>query len=117
MRIGDMEYGDEIPEYIQAFAKNRKVVICYGGSDDLFEMRGASDEELGAWIGDKGGVKAFKSTHGREIIAEWCRYGTISWTYKTDIPSESFIINEDGRPYCIGLVFRAEDGEEWGEGI
>lgn len=115
-RINGMEYGQDIPSDIVEEAKRSGIAIVFGGSDDLMEFRGAFNEELGAWIGDEGKTKDFTSSKGRIITAEWCRYPTISWTYKSEIRSESFIVNEDGSPYCIGMVFYIEEGETWGEG-
>ena len=33
----------------------------------------------------------------------------ITWCYKTDIPHETFMIYDDGEPYCRGIVFSIED--------
>ena len=33
----------------------------------------------------------------------------IAWTYRTDIPHETFMIYEDGEPYCRGIVFNIDD--------
>ncbi len=33
----------------------------------------------------------------------------ITWTYKTDIPHETYMIYEDGEPYCRGIVFSIEN--------
>ena len=46
------------------------------------------------------------------IEALWCDKASkdedgnvIPWTYKTDIPHETFMVYEDGEPYCLGLCF------------
>lgn len=33
----------------------------------------------------------------------------IPWTYETDIPHETFVIYNDGEPYCRGIVFSVDD--------
>ena len=50
------------------------------------------------------------------IEALWCdddikdeNGGLITWTYKTDIPHETFMIYEDGSSYCRGIVFNIND--------
>lgn len=49
------------------------------------------------------------------IKAIWCGGETdengqeITWTYETEIPQETFMIYEDGEPYCRGIVFSVED--------
>ena len=46
------------------------------------------------------------------ISAIWCEYAdhpSLSWTFRTKIPHETFTIMEDGEPYCIGIVFALKD--------
>lgn len=33
----------------------------------------------------------------------------ITWTYATEIPHETFMIYEDGEPYCRGIVFSIDN--------
>jgi len=50
-----------------------------------------------------------------EINALWCpkkmceKYENLSWAYETEIPHETFEILEDGKVYCIGIVFSIND--------
>ena len=44
------------------------------------------------------------------ITAVWCDPESgASWSYKTDIPHETFNIYEDGELFCIGIVFSIDD--------
>lgn len=114
-------------------AKDAGLVIVYGASDDLMEFEGAIRDEIGAYEGttvqvDATGILAdwdniedddrqdldfmrdyFKREGGgRTIEAVWDRDG-YSWTYKTDIPHETFEIVEDGEKYCRGIIFSLSD--------
>lgn len=40
----------------------------------------------------------------------------IPWSYKTDIPHESFYAKYSGEPCCDGFVFRIEDFKNYDEG-
>jgi hypothetical protein len=111
-------------------AKAAGLVIVYGASDDLMEFAGAIDDELGAYDGTTAYVdgqglipdresiyndddlkKYFaREPHAKAIEALWCKEGEYSWTYKTEIPHETFEILEDGcPPYCRGIVFALAD--------
>lgn len=35
--------------------------------------------------------------------------GIIPWSFETDIPHEKFIIEDEGLPWCEGIVFSVED--------
>jgi hypothetical protein len=91
-------------------ARGLGIVIVYGGSDDLMEFEGACHGELGAYKGTTA-----TSSLGRTIDALWCANGLHGpdWSYRTDIPYETFKILEDGHVYCEGIVFYALPGEEW----
>lgn len=48
----------------------------------------------------------YRELKARAAIVEavWDNDG-YSWTYKTDIPHETFEVLEDGEKYCRGIVF------------
>lgn len=103
-------------------AKANGVVIVYGASDDLMELRGAIDDEVGMYEGgtayiNKDGV-IYKPDCCCEyaedwydqaaqtavaIRAVWCE-GDYSWQYEVAVPFETFEITEDGDKYCLGIV-------------
>ena len=103
-------------------AKENGWVIVYGYSDDLMEFEGALREEGDCY---EGGPVYFTKTrvifeelpnydHANYIMARWCKDkdesgNTIAWTYETGIPHETFMVYEDGEPYCKGIVFSVND--------
>lgn len=103
-------------------AKDNGFVIVYGASDDLMEFEGAISDEGGCYDGgevffDRNGV-AYDETDKKPNVIEalWCddnekdaNGNIITWAYKTDIPHETFMIYEDGEPYCRGIVFSIND--------
>ncbi len=129
-RYAEMFNGREYPfdptEHESMQARKDGIVIIYGASDDLMEVRGAVDDEVGAYKGrtayftSKGLLKpheececnycgydqAKKSAKG--VTANWSD-GDYSWTYSTDIPHVTFEIMEDGEKYCLGIVFALKD--------
>lgn len=127
-KLNGCEIGNETTKEIESIAKDNGLVIVFGASDNLMEFRGAIDEELGAWDGTKVKLNAdgllltecdnddcpyfakliLESTFLIEAL--WCN-GDIQWTYKTNIPHETFDIMEDGEVYCRGIVFLLKDLE------
>ena len=119
-KLNGRDYYDypQIPKDLAEFADNNNIVIVYGASDDLMEFEGAIYDEAGCFDGgkiyfDKNGVKENASNM---IEAVWCDKNRtdkdgniISWTYKTDIPHETFMIYDGGEPYCEGIVFKLSD--------
>jgi hypothetical protein len=116
---------DEVFEY----AKDNGIVIVFGASDDLVELRGAIDDEVGAYEGvifyvdEQGVIPAFEEIDsddkealrnyfaregkGKAIEAVWepKDNGKIiaSWS---EIPHQVFtVMNDDGEVYCFGIVF------------
>lgn len=114
-------------------AKDNGIVIVFGASDDLMELRGAIDDEAGVYDGgtvriDEEGIipdfedidrdeedvleDYFKRKYGgQEIEAIWCPSDApdTSWAYKTDIPHKTFNVMEDDDVYCVGIIFKIED--------
>lgn len=119
------EYCMEVPDRDAQYAKENGAVIVFGASDDLMEFRGAIYDEVGCFEGgkvyfDSKGLITNECTnedcpyfrekllHAKHITARWDSEG-YSWTYKTDIPHETFEILEEGMKYCKGIVFLMED--------
>ena len=108
----EYNYPQFTKEEIQ-IAKDNGFVIVYGASDDLMEFDGAIYDEAGCFDGgevyfDRNGVSEDEEEKPNMIEALWCK-GEATWTYKTDIPHETFMIYEDGESYCQGIVFSIED--------
>lgn len=125
--LSDRSVGEEICKDEERRAADLGLVVAYGYSDDNVELRGAIDEEVGAYEGGticltKAGLfeepdcscteacpfysAALKAA--KTIKAVWGA-GGVSWTFKTDIPHETFNIYEDGELFCVGIVFSVED--------
>ena len=120
--LNGREYG--YPQFTKdeiQIAKENGFVIVYGASDDLMEFDGSLYEEAGCFDGgkvyfDKTGAVDEPFFGCNCIEAVWCdkertdsEGNIITWTYKTDIPHETFMIYEDGEPYCEAIVFSIDD--------
>lgn len=126
------EYLKETSEAQEKLSKDSGLVIVFGYSDDNVELRGAIDDEIGAFDGTtieivKEGdefkaesVNKYPKNDHNAIYAEWCEatmedeYGfpkRITWSFRTDIPHETFMIYEDEEPFCRGIVFSLDDIE------
>lgn len=122
--LNGREYGKEIGKAETLQAKELGLVVVYGASDDLMEFEGAIRDEVGCYDGGtayltktdlfdaNGGececeCKYYQAEKAlcKTITAVWCGEENYSWTYKTDIPHETFDIYEDGEKYCRGIVF------------
>lgn len=120
------EYMREISREEEAQAKDAGLVVVFGGGDDNIEFRGAIHDEVGCY----GGGTAHLTTAGllqndcdndecphfeklkrtaETIEALWCAEEGYSWTYKTDIPHETFEIVEGDEKFCRGIVFALAD--------
>lgn len=120
------EYGEEGSRELFAEMKAAGLVAVFGASDDLMEMRGAIDDEVGAWNGGVAAVTPaglltnecevddcpyfakLKKT-ARTVEAKWDSGDGFAWQYDTTIPHEKFVIVEDGEQYCEGIVFALAD--------
>lgn len=122
LNLNGCEYRNEITDELAGRAKTNEFVIVFGASDDLMEFRGAIDDEIGCYDGgsayiiregllenkcEDGDCPNFetKKEKAKEIKAIWQDEDSPAWTYKTDIPHETFEILEDGEVYCRGIVF------------
>lgn len=121
--MNDRQCGDEIVNGTIELAKENNLVILFGASDDLMEFRGAIDDELDCFEGGTAYLTKFgllqecececvyyrnAKTDAKTIEALWCE-DEYSWTYKTDLPHETFEIFEDDEKYCKGIIFSLND--------
>lgn len=129
-KLNGIKRGD-IPSDMALYAREHELVIVTGASDDLIEFDGAIRDEGGCYDGgdvyfDRTGAAQNGEKLANKITAVWCgnvddepagdlsefqteNGETITWTYKTDIPHATFMVYEDGKPYCRGIVFSIED--------
>lgn len=125
------EYRSEITKAEAAQAKEDGLVVVFGASDDLIEFRGAIDDETGhsecnkifvdrigvleVWDDGSGANKEYarewfsRESKTRRIKAFWDKEDPYSWTFKTEIPHETFEIVEDGKPFCRGIIFSLKE--------
>ena len=128
--LSGREYGMEIDSDERAIAKENGLVVVYGYSDDCAELEGAINDEVGCFDGGAffvtkdGDVMSAVADCGsdrcqyyqealkkaKRIDAVWCDpESEAPWSYKTEIPHETFNIYEDGELFCIGIVFSVND--------
>lgn len=123
--LNGREYGTEITPAEEAEAKAARLLVIFGASDDLTELRGALNDEAGAYDGAKHRVDAkgfvpdwdsldhddeeacadyfVRKGSGFEVDAKWAE-GDYSWVIETSAPHAVFDIVEDGEKYCRGVV-------------
>lgn len=96
------QYRKELSLMAAAVAEENGLVVVFGASDDICEIRGAEDDEIDCFDGGEATIA------GAKVKINWCKDG-YSWTYDTDIPHECFDVYEDGEKYCRGIVFSISD--------
>lgn len=111
-RLNGLPYRSEAKKEIVEYAKENGIVIVYGESDDLMELDGAIHDEFGCYEGgvccldSEGNILEEMTENCRTIEAVWCgERERFTWTYKTDIPHETYEIYDGTEPYCKGIVF------------
>ena len=123
--LNGREYGNEITREEETAAKEAGIVVAFGYSDDNIELRGAINDEIGAYEGTEiplnryGLVKNdcddedcpyFEKVRVAASLlkAIWDRDG-YSWIFEAPFPHETFEVIEDGERFCRGIVFRLAD--------
>lgn len=121
-KLNGCQYGDVTTVEYDAILKEHGIVVVFGYSDDLAELRGAIYDEVGGTIYLKDG-KLLRSEcddtdcpyfqreleTARTIEPIWCGDNGWDWSYETDIPHATFEIYEDEDKYCLGIVFKLDD--------
>ena len=120
--LNGREYTKEITRQEEREAKEDKMLIVFGASDDLIELRGVTSDEVGGpgkvQIGRNGGVVQeleeaeelirqgwTPPTVILEITATWCPDDPkTSWLITSSSEAAPFDIMEDGELYCRGVV-------------
>jgi len=130
--LNGREYLDEITKEEEEQAKDSGLLVIFGQSDDLVELRGAEYEEVGAYEGtiiritrDGNMLPNFENLDkdDENLLEEYFKAklaGFIEveavwkdeyppWTFKTELPHSEFTIVECGEPFCRGIVIDAAD--------
>ena len=123
-------YGNELTSEEEQIAKDSGLVVIYGYSDDNVELRGAINDEVGAYNGtefyiNKDGVLPececicecrkccvtdYREEIGDEIIATAKEEYT--WFIETKLPHATFEVfddENDGEKFCRGIVVDLDD--------
>lgn|SRR3984957_21112418 len=129
-KLNGRQYQEEITSAEEKAAKQEGLLVIFGASDDLCELRGAIHDEVSAWQGveiriSKGGkllpvieederevlkkygvLKSVEEARqsATKVTAHWCKTKEFSWTLETTAPAAPFDIMEDGDGYCRGLI-------------
>ncbi|WP_156011564.1 hypothetical protein [Treponema sp. C6A8] len=104
-------------------AEKNNLVIVTGYSDDLIELDGAIKQEGDCFNGENFHLEKYndewllkKGNGCNNISAIWYDQNktaenleVIPWTYKTEIPHQSFFAKYRGETFCEGFVFSIED--------
>lgn len=129
--INGREIGNEISDREATQAKIDDLVVIFGASDDLVELRGAIYEEIGAY-----GATSFAITRDGKLLQPiedddediLKKHGVFNdvlekhkaainitakfdapksvatWTFATKCPHATFDVMEDGDKFCRGIV-------------
>lgn len=115
-KINGRRYGATLTSDEEMLAKENGLVVAFGASDDLMELRGAIDAEYDAYDGGACFIKKDGSSSEKEepgslkLSALWDKGdGAPPWTYETEIPHETFLVIVDGETFCEGIVFALKD--------
>jgi hypothetical protein len=111
------EYLNELTDAEEDEMKKSGIVAVFGYSDDNVELRGAVNDELGAFDGaefymTQDGLFECTCEHPcklyREALQKAKKVTAIfdsGWRFETDIPHIEYSINEDGELFCKGIAF------------
>lgn len=120
--LNGCQYGNEMTRDEERLARESGLVVVFGYSDDNAEFCGAINDEIGCFDGgmiyldEHGNIINLEDFPGgyqgnlHQIEAVWCdKENGAAWSYRTDIPHETFNVYEYDELYCIGIVFSLED--------
>jgi hypothetical protein len=125
----DIALFDDVVSRYGGAARDSGLVIVFGASDDLMELRGAIDDEVGCWEGGSAFISGGKllvnecderddcpyfpglRAKAFEVQSLWCDEGAepYAWTYRLGVEHSDFDMLEDGQPWCRGVVFSLGD--------
>lgn len=117
-RLNGREYRNDITPLDIKEAKDARLVIVYGASDDLMEFEGAISEEFGteAYFNKNGDLIEYCSDeyvhyHNVRKMANKidAKYNNGVWNYNTNIPNSKFQIFDEKELYCNRIIFDMHD--------
>lgn len=98
------EYRDEMTKEQEQAAKQNNLLVLFGASDDLLEMRGAIRDEVGAYDGGE-----YALALDGELYADGEEENTYHKAIGNEVLHASFTIKVDGEPYCEGIIVDIDD--------
>ena len=120
-KLNGREYGGEITKQEATTAREARLLVVFGASDDTTEFRGVYDDEAGAYegglyhfvrVGETWELTECPGT-GVEIEVVWEPDADdapdASWFIRTSIPHSKFDIIEEGAFFCRGVVIDEKD--------
>ncbi len=129
-RLNGREIGQELAGHEEREARDKRLLVAFGYSDDLTEFRGIINDEVGAYDGQTHRIilddgrpillqddeecerctTRLKKLPHIKIEAEWCPDGFPgSWRISATVPHATFDIMEDGDLFCRGIVIDEAD--------
>lgn len=134
-KLNGRQYGSETEPEEEKSAREEGLLIIFGYSDDLMELRGAINDEVGAWKGATIAIKdgvmlppiedddeeilskhhvlnevRRKRDHATLVTAKFSD-GEYTWSYETSAPHSTFDILEEEEKYCRGIVIDLKELE------
>lgn len=114
-KLNGREYREEITKEEEAWAKQNRLLVVFGASDDLIEFRGLINDESGA----PGAIELHRNARG---------WGVVNFNDEDEPlePRDFWINTESGEsgwtfelpPSCVAARFAiVEDGDAYGEGL
>lgn len=128
--LNGRQIGSEILPEEELQAKTAGLIVIFGASDDLMELRGAINDEFYCYDGgtalidgkgmlperdnidDDGELKDFfaREPLAKKVQAVFGEYAPApTWTYATDVPHATFEVLEGDDIYCRGIVIALAD--------
>lgn len=124
-KLNGRKIGEEMSLDDEIDARESSLIVIFGSSDDLAEIRGIINDEVSVYDGniipflngdlfkkecdnDECPHEEWMLERAYTVKAKWCD-GDISWTYETEIPHVTFDILEDDEIYCRGIVFNKSE--------
>lgn len=125
-RLDGRQYMNEISDKEIEFARENRLVVIFGRSDDMTVLLGAVNDAIGSFEGasiyfNHDGILINKCDNpecpyfvkeledARVVTAVWSDFDDPCWSHKTDIDHASFMIYEEKEKYCQGIVFSLDD--------
>ncbi len=123
-KLDGREYLKEITKQEEEEAKASGLYVLFAQSDDLVEIRGIEEDELGApctlYFNEHGLLQneceerdcpyfARERQKAIPVVVKWCEPDYPSWTFWAAIKHETFRIMEYGEVFCLGIVFSLKD--------